>query len=112
MRFGIGVQDEGSIDFSRGLREVVAGRDERVHPRRSHRDVACLDFLAFVGNRVNLLQVAELRRNLLWILFIPAVLPGGIPSTSVQHAQMDTFLASSDCQSLSMEYSRVQNVSR
>ena len=51
------VEDEGNLEFSRGLQEVVVGRDEQVQARRSHRDVACLDFLAFVGSRVNLLQV-------------------------------------------------------
>ena len=55
--YGMEVQDEDRLDFSRSLQEVVVGRDERVHARRSHRDVACLDFLAVVGSRVDLLQV-------------------------------------------------------
>ena len=53
------MHEEDRLEFSRGLQEVVVGREEQLHARRSHRDVACLDFLAFVGSRVNLLQVFQ-----------------------------------------------------
>ena len=57
VRYRMEMHEEDKLEFSRGLQEVVVGQDERVHARRSHRDVACPEFLAFVGSRVSLLQV-------------------------------------------------------
>lgn len=54
---GASSQGHEYTDVGRGLQGVVVGRAEGEQVKRSQRDVACRDFLAFVGSRVSLLQV-------------------------------------------------------
>ena len=60
-----------AMDVGRGLQGIVVGKSEEDLLKRSLRDAACHEFLAFVGSRVSLLQVrAEkhpaLCHTLLW----------------------------------------------